>query len=174
METPIILDRSVEAWNVDGSASAVPEGRSFIQDAMDATGRRVGRCSFQECDRPAVVGGHVWISRREGAEFGRPFIAPICRQCNSTRNVYRMQGAGARLRANIAVTPVSVTPGMREAERRMVERVGHPQSSSTHEGILQSINLVSESESESEEFESEESESESEPESDSCASYESY
>jgi len=161
MANPITLDRPVEAWNVDGSASAVPEGRSFIQDAMDATGRRVGRCSFQECDRPASVGGHVWISRREGAEFGRPFIAPICRQCNSTRNVYRMQGAGARLRANTAVTPVSVTPGMREAERRIAERVGLSESESDESD-------------ECDESESEESDSESESGSDSYASYESY
>lgn len=160
MPKPITLDRPVEAWNVDGSASAVPEGRSFIQDAMDATGRRVGRCSFQECDRPASVGGHVWISRREGAEFGRPFIAPICRQCNSTRNTYRMQGAGARLRANIAVTPVSVTPGMREAERRIAERVGPSESESESD--------------ECDESESEESDSESECGSDSYASHESY
>lgn len=160
MANPITLDRPVEAWNVDGSASAVPEGRSFIQDAMDATGRRVGRCSFQDCDRPASVGGHVWISRREGAEFGRPFIAPICRQCNSTRNVYRMQGAGARLRANIAVTPVSMTKGMREAERRIAERVGLSESESESD--------------ESDESESEESDSESESGSDSYASYESY
>lgn len=160
MANPITLDRPVEAWNVDGSASAVPEGRSFIQDAMDATGRRVGRCSFQDCDRPASVGGHVWISRREGAEFGRPFIAPICRQCNSTRNVYRMQGAGARLRTNIAVTPVSMTKGMREAERRIAERVGLSESESESD--------------ESDESESEESDSESESGSDSYASYESY
>ena len=156
---PIVLDRPVEAWNVDGSASAVPEGGSFIQDAMRATGRRVGRCSFRECDRPAVVGGHVWISRREGAEFGRPFIAPICRQCNSTRNARRMQGAGARLRASVAVTPVAVTPGMREAERRVVEREGTSES---------------ESETGESEPESETGEWESEAESDSRASYESY
>jgi len=158
---PIVLDRPVEAWNVDGSASAVPESGSFIQDAMRATGRRVGRCSFRECDRPAVVGGHVWISRREGAEFGRPFIAPICRQCNSTRNARRMQGAGARLRASVAVTPVAVTPGMREAERRVVER----------EGTSESESETGESESEPE---SETGEWESEAESDSRASYESY
>ena len=111
---PIRLERSVEAWNIDGSSSATPEGTSFIQDAMNATGRRVGRCSFDGCDRPAVVGGHIWIAKR-GA-----FIAPICRQCNSPRNTYRMQNAGARLRANIAVTPVSVTQDMRQAERRIV------------------------------------------------------
>ena len=117
---PIRLERSVEAWNIDGSSSATPEGTSFIQDAMNATGRRVGRCSFDGCDRPAVVGGHIWIAKREGAQFGRPFIAPICRQCNSPRNTYRMQNAGARLRANIAVTPVSFTQDMRQAERRIV------------------------------------------------------
>ena len=120
MGAPIRLERSVEAWNIDGSSSATPEGTSFIQDAMNATGRRVGRCSFDGCDRPAVVGGHIWIAKREGAKFGRPFIAPICRQCNSPRNTYRMQNAGARLRANIAVTPVSVTQDMRQAERRIV------------------------------------------------------
>ena len=120
MGAPIRLERSVEAWNIDGSSSATPEGTSFIQDAMNATGRRVGRCSFDGCDRPAVVGGHIWIAQREGAQFGRPFIAPICRQCNSPLNTYRMQNAGARLRANIAVTPVSFTQDMRQAERRIV------------------------------------------------------
>ena len=164
----VVLDRPVEAWNVDGSASAVPESGSFIQDAMRATGRRVGRCSFRECDRPAVVGGHVWISRREGAEFGRPFIAPICRQCNSTRNARRMQGAGARLRASVAVTPVAVTPGMREAERRVVERAG------TSESESETGESESEPESETGESESEAGEWESEAESDSRASYESY
>lgn len=158
MNRPIRLNRPVEAWNIDGSSSATPESSSFIRDLMNATGRRVGRCSFEQCDRLAVVGGHVWISRREGTQFGRPFLAPICRQCNSPRNLYRMQGANARLRANIVVVPVSVTEGMLQAQRRFAGRV-HDDNEDDSESESES---ESASESESESASDSESKSDSE------------
>ena len=46
-------------------------------------------------------------------------IAPICKQCNRPSNQRRMQGSGARLRANIEVTRTFMTPGMRTAARRV-------------------------------------------------------
>ena len=100
------LDRAVCAWNVDGSADAVPRMESFIRDAERATGRRRGRCSYDGCERDAVVGGHV-----HARGFGA-VIAPICRECNSPRNLSRRQGGGSRLRAGIAVTRAEVTEGM--------------------------------------------------------------
>jgi len=107
------LRRSVDAWNMDGSSDAQAESGSWLRDAEEATGRLRGRCSFDGCPNQAEVGGHVWI-RGEGC-----FIAPICRPCNRFDNPERMQGAGARLRANIEVTRTAMTEGMRNAERRI-------------------------------------------------------
>jgi hypothetical protein len=106
-------NESVEAWNMDGSSDAQAESGSWLRDAEKATGRRRGRCSFVDCPNQAEVGGHVWI-RGEGC-----FIAPICRPCNRYDNPERMQGAGARLRANIDVMETAMTEGMRNAERRI-------------------------------------------------------
>jgi hypothetical protein len=112
-EVVYTLDEAVEAWNMDGSSDAQAESGSWLRDAEEATGRRRGRCSFDGCPNQAEVGGHVWI-RGEGC-----FIAPICRPCNRYDNPERMQGAGARLRANIDVTEAAITEGMRNAERRI-------------------------------------------------------
>ena len=89
---------------------------SFIRDAERATGRRRGRCSYDGCERDAVVGGHV-----HARGFGA-VIAPICRECNSPRNLSRRQGGGSRLRAGIAVTRAEVTEGMLTGERRYAHR----------------------------------------------------
>ena len=107
------LQRSVDAWNMDGSSDAQAESGSWLRDAEEATGRLRGRCSFDGCPNQAEVGGHVWI-KGEGC-----FIAPICRPCNRFNNPERMQGAGARLRANIEVTRTAMTEGMRNAGRRI-------------------------------------------------------
>jgi hypothetical protein len=108
------LIKSTEAWNVDGSSDACPTSRSWIADAENATGRTRGRCSYEGCDAPATVGGHVWV-KGSGC-----FIAPICSKCNYHRNTKRMQGAGSRLRANIDVTRTKQTIGMKTATRRIV------------------------------------------------------
>ena len=110
------LERAVHAWNIDGSADAVPRMQSFIRDAERATGRRRGRCSYEGCERDAVVGGHV-----HACGFGA-VIAPICRECNSPRNLSRRQGGGSRLRAGIAVTRAEVTEGMLTGDRRYASR----------------------------------------------------
>ncbi len=110
------LERAVHAWNIDGSADAVPRMHSFIRDAERATGRRRGRCSYEGCERDAVVGGHV-----HARGFGA-VIAPICRECNSPRNLSRRQGSGSRLRAGIAVTRAEVTEGMLTEDRRYASR----------------------------------------------------
>ena len=116
-ETDVVrLERAVHAWNNDGSADAVPRMESFIRDAERATGRRRGRCSYDGCERDAVVGGHV-----HARGFGA-VIAPICRECNSPRNLSRRQGGGSRLRAGIAVTRAEVTEGMLTGERRYAHR----------------------------------------------------
>jgi hypothetical protein len=116
-ETDVVrLERAVCAWNMDGSADAVPRMESFIRDAERATGRRRGRCSYDGCERDAVVGGHV-----HARGFGA-VIAPICRECNSPRNLSRRQGGGSRLRAGIAVTRAEVTEGMLTGERRYAHR----------------------------------------------------
>jgi hypothetical protein len=112
-EEVVSWDEAVEAWNMDGSSDAQAESGSWLRDAEEATGRRRGRCSFDGCPNQAEVGGHVWI-KGEGC-----FIAPICRPCNRYDNPERMQGAGARLRANIDVTTTAMTEGMRNAERRI-------------------------------------------------------
>ena len=111
------LERAVHAWNIDGSADAVPRMQSFIRDAERATGRRRGRCSYERCERDAVVGGHV-----HARGFGA-VIAPICRECNSPRNLSRRQGGGSRLRAGIAVTRAEVTEGMLTGDRRYASRL---------------------------------------------------
>ena len=110
-------EHSVEAWNMDGSADARAESGSWIREAEVATGRRRGRCSYEGCGRPAEVGGHVWI-KQSGC-----FIAPICSRCNHPNNVTRMQGANARLRANIDVTETEQTWGMLTAPRRFAVAV---------------------------------------------------
>ena len=116
-ETDVVrLERAVCAWNIDGSADAVPRRHSFIRDAERATGRRRGRCSYDGCERDAVVGGHV-----HARGFG-VVIAPICRECNAPRNDARRQGGGSRLRAGIAVTRAEVTEGMLTGERRYASR----------------------------------------------------
>ncbi len=116
-ETDVVrLERAVCAWNMDGSADAVPRMESFIRDAERATGRRRGRCSYDGCERDAVVGGHV-----HARGFG-VVIAPICRECNAPRNDARRQGGGSRLRAGIAVTRAEVTEGMLTGDRRYASR----------------------------------------------------
>jgi hypothetical protein len=111
------LDESKEAWNVDGSSDAIADLGSWIKEAEAATGRKRGRCSYEDCNSPAEVGGHVWI-KKLGC-----FIAPICKKCNYHENVNRMQGSGARLRANIEVTKTTQTEGMRTSVRRFAEIV---------------------------------------------------
>ena len=110
------LARAVDAWNIDGSADAVPRSASFILDAERATGRRRGRCSYDGCDRDAEVGGHVY-ARGIGV-----VIAPICRRCNSPRAETRRQGGGSRLRAGIEVTRAAISEGMLTANRRYAPR----------------------------------------------------
>ena len=107
------LYEPTEAWNVDGSSDAVADLGSHIKDAEAATGRKRGRCSFEDCNSPAEVGGHIWI-KKTGC-----FIAPICKKCNFHANRSRMQGAGARLRANIDVTKAKQTEGMKTATRNI-------------------------------------------------------
>ena len=110
------LERAVDAWNIDGSGDAVPRMESFIRDAERATGRRRGLCSYEGCGRGAEVGGHV-----HARGFGA-VIAPICRECNSPRNLSRRQYGGSRLRAGIEVTRAEVTEGMLMADRRYAPR----------------------------------------------------
>ena len=110
------LARAVDAWNIDGSGDAVPRMESFIRDAECATGRRRGLCSYEGCGRDAMVGGHV-----HARGFGA-VIAPICRECNSPRNLSRRQYGGSRLRAGIEVTRAEVTEGMLTAGRRYAPR----------------------------------------------------
>lgn len=117
-EEVVAWDRSVEAWNMDGSSDAQTSSGSWIRHAEDATGRRRGRCSFDGCPNRAEVGGHVWVSG-EGC-----FIAPICGSCNWHNNPKRQQGAGARLRAHVAVTTTPLTEGMRKANRRYASSRG--------------------------------------------------
>jgi len=107
------IAESIVAWNVDGSSDAKAITGSWIRDAELATGRRRGMCSYLGCNKAAEVGGHIYIAQQGF------FIAPICSACNSHTNVDRMQGAKARLRANIEVTRVEETQGMRNADRRI-------------------------------------------------------
>ena len=111
--TVLRLKESASAWNVDGSSDALSQSGSWIREAENATGRRRGRCSFQGCGNPAEVGGHVYMARVGCV------IAPICKHCNLPSHQGRMQGAGARLRANIEVTRTFMTSGMRTAARRV-------------------------------------------------------
>lgn len=87
------LPRAMSAWNIDGSASDNPTrlgGDSWIDIWESSTGlARVNVfCSYDTCSRQAEVGGHVWIAY----PMNGVYIAPICRECNSTRNTRRMQG----------------------------------------------------------------------------------
>ena len=107
------LEESISAWNVDGSSDAVSQSGSWIRDAENATGRRRGRCSFEGCGNRSEVGGHVYMARIGCV------IAPICKPCNRSSNQDRMQGAGARLRANIQVTRTFMTHGMHTTARRV-------------------------------------------------------
>ena len=110
------LREPIEAWNADGTADAVPVlTGSWIAEAEAVTGRRRGRCSFEGCPNMAEVGGHVWLARIGCV------IAPICRPCNTPRNMARRQGGGSYLRANIEVFRTHMTEGMFNAERRYAE-----------------------------------------------------
>ena len=102
---------------MDGSADARADSGSWIREAENATGRKRGRCSYEGCNRPAEVGGHIWI-KQQGC-----FIAPICSKCNHPKNADRMQGAQARLRAKIDVTEAEQTLGMQTAQRRFAVAV---------------------------------------------------
>ena len=107
----------IEAWNIDGSADAVPDlTDTWIAEAEAVTGRRRGRCSFEGCPNMAAVGGHVWL-----ANIGC-VIAPICMPCNNPRNMPRRQGGGSRLRANIEVFRTHMTDVERPG--RWCERCG--------------------------------------------------
>ena len=107
------LEEAISAWNVDGSSDALSQSGSWIRDAENATGRRRGRCSYEGCCNRAEVGGHVYMARVGCV------IAPICKPCNRASHQGRMQGAGARLRANIEVTRTFMTTGMHTAARRV-------------------------------------------------------
>ena len=109
----LVLRETISAWNVDGSSDALAQSGSWIRDAENATGRRRGRCSFEGCGNRAEVGGHVYMARIGCV------ITPICKPCNRPSNQSRMQGSGARLRANIEVTRTFMTPGMHTAARRV-------------------------------------------------------
>ena len=114
------LEEALSAWNVDGSSDALSQSGSWIRDAENATGRRRGRCSYEGCGNRAEVGGHVYMARVGCV------IAPICKPCNRTSHQGRMQGAGARLRANIEVTRTFMTTGMHTATRRVPATTSAP------------------------------------------------
>mmetsp|Transcript_23544 Transcript_23544/g.41777 ORF Transcript_23544/g.41777 Transcript_23544/m.41777 type:complete len:224 (-) Transcript_23544:1195-1866(-) len=111
------LYRDEIAWNVDGSSNDLLEESSWIQFWESNTGQQRGGCSFVGCNRPAQVGGHVWIQRRG------VFIAPICNGCNYHGNVTRRQRGGSKLRQGTAVVRTEYTPEMQTAPRRYADEI---------------------------------------------------
>ena len=112
------VENRVRAWNVDGSASHKPKTHgSWIGFYKEKTGSAPSLCSYQGCTCDTLVGGHVWIN-----QFGGPFIAPICRKCNSPKNQMRLQhayGMHSFLRAGTLVIRVPFTNDMKLAKRRI-------------------------------------------------------
>lgn len=105
----------VEAWNVDGSSSAKPpsfRGDTWLAWTCRETGRGPGNCAYAGCERRAQVGGHIWV-KGNGV-----YVAPICRPCNSPDNIFRMQGAGAMIKAQKLLTACEYTDDMARMPRR--------------------------------------------------------
>lgn len=111
------LNKNMEAWNINGSATDRLEGTSWIRFWEEKTGRARGQCSFSDCGKQAQVGGHIWIAKKG------VFIAPICNSCNYSENVRRMQGGNSLLRVGSLVVQGVYTDDMARAARTIAIRV---------------------------------------------------
>ena len=115
-----ICRQRTKAWNVDGSSTQRPPfGGSWIGFWKDITnevdtrgGGERGRCSYDDCSRPANIGGHLWIMRHG------VYITPICEECNDVENEARFQTGNSHLREGSVVVAVEYTEDMLNAERR--------------------------------------------------------
>ena len=106
-----------EAWNVDGSASDLrceEIGGSWIRFWEHLTSRHRSMCSYEDCDRRASCGGHVWI-KKQGIH-----IVPICSRCNYCDNECRMRSKGNKslLRPGTLAVAIKPTQDMVYSERR--------------------------------------------------------
>ena len=105
-----------EAWNVDGSASDLrceEIGGSWIRFWEHLTSRHRSMCSYEDCDRRASCGGHVWI-KKKGVH-----IVPICTRCNDCDNECRMQSRNSSLlRPGTLAVSITPTHDMVYSERR--------------------------------------------------------
>ena len=111
------LEKNCDAWNIDGSSTDLPpQCSSWIAFWESKTGLKRGICSYSDCNKPAVVGGHIWLKRKG------PHIAPICSGCNHVENVERFQaddGTHSCFRQGTALVRVKLTEDMKNADRRI-------------------------------------------------------
>ena len=69
------------AGNVVGTSWQRPPGDSWKEYWLEQTGRDWPKtCCFEECEKEACLGGHVYI---EEYQTRAQFILPICNSCNS-------------------------------------------------------------------------------------------
>ena len=111
------LEKNCDAWNIDGSSTDLPpQCSSWIAFWESKTGLKRGICSYSDCNKPAVVGGHIWLKRKG------PHIAPICSGCNHVENVERFQaddGTHSSFRQGTTLVRVKLTEDMKNADRRI-------------------------------------------------------
>tara|TARA_B110001450_G_C17282020_1_gene343882 strand:- start:45 stop:512 length:468 start_codon:yes stop_codon:yes gene_type:complete len=114
-EETFILNGNFPTWNIDGSSDTrPPEGFSWITWAEHITGKKRGRCSYNDCNNSANVGGHVWVKQIGCC------ITPICSSCNHHNNSKRWQGSDSVLRSGITVIKTDMSQGMTDVNRRVV------------------------------------------------------
>jgi len=117
------LQRDLHAWNVDGSSANKPVSGSWIKHWEYSTGKRRGTCAYRDCLKPAVHGGHVWITGGHSSVARKVcWIVPICKECNSCRNPDRMQssmGNHPYIRDGTVIVKTDFTPEMATAYRRI-------------------------------------------------------
>ncbi|GFH56434.1 hypothetical protein CTEN210_12910 [Chaetoceros tenuissimus] len=111
------LENDCDAWNIDGSSSDLPpQCSSWIAFWESKTGLKQEICSYSDCNKPANVGGHIWLKRKG------PHIAPICRGCNYIQNVKRLQGddgVHSKFRKGTTLVKIKHTEAMKNADRRI-------------------------------------------------------
>jgi hypothetical protein len=114
----VVKEHGARAWNIDGSAGARLNNRqSWIKHWKETTGDVAACCSYSDCNRPAEVGGHVWVARNG------VFIVPLCTKCNFWENANRMQGSQSTLRYGTKLVKSEYTEQMQNSERRIAVQV---------------------------------------------------
>jgi hypothetical protein len=124
----IINEPNVHVWNIDGSSSDQLCSGSWIRKWEEEAGQIRGRCAYQECERSAAHGGHVWI-KGKGV-----YLVPLCAHCNSPRNPDRMQNEhGDHSHLKLGVVAVGLGP-LTEDMRRCERRISTDSSGNAHRG----------------------------------------